>query len=337
MIQLKQSLKSTQIPEPISDRIYSLEGLTDEAALTISEEGLMGSIKKTQETFKEQLIGLLKGQESVQEYFVNKLIQMKETATKLDRSHTTKTTLSPIASVFYDPIKNNYRLPIERAITEDVKWIETIESVLESIDGALDANTRLYTNAPITQGKAAFATYWQDRARSKIQSAGLIMQRHKNLEHGLMNSYLAMAKGFNPTAQGDLLLSQSHPITLSAGGIHLPSQAKKQRSEPLTFSQRDCVQYFDRAIAFAKATQTNQKNYEYYWKKYNGYAYLDELIQFEEKAIRELGLMYIKKHISLFVPANVSLLKTMETVPKAFFKRNVSVLKTLIRFGETLF
>lgn len=330
--------------EEADDLIDALEHfLGDDEEVVSLESGLSDLFKERKESVKDKLQGLFKGSVSVQEGFTRVLKNKKESLKELPNEDVS-VSFTGVASYFYDPNKKQYRTDITRAVKDDVNFIDAVFDVLKGVDKGVDDNLRLLNGAPTPRGDKnervkKWRGYWEGSANAKIVSAGTVFLDNPISDLGLYNTRLKMASGFDPDKQNERLVSQTQHVKLASSKTKVQASAKRDIEDGLTLSKRDMDSFLDAALEFSDKTAEAVKLVERYGVRYHPRkgTVQKELVELESKMLEKISVSIYLSGIDVLLPANVSLITTMDTLPMQLVTRNLKLLRIFIRLSEQFF
>tara|TARA_B100000929_G_scaffold139782_1_gene110716 strand:+ start:2157 stop:3224 length:1068 start_codon:yes stop_codon:yes gene_type:complete len=333
----------TNILEEAEEIIEGLEHfLGDEE--DVSMEGRLGDLfKERKESIKDKLHSLFKGAEGVQSGFT-KILEDKRASLRNMGDEERELKLTSIAPYVYDSEKRRYRLDLQRAIRDDISFVEDLFKLMERADDGMKNNVSLLQRAPNTRGsddekKEAWRVYWEEKANPKVISAGTVFLKSNISEKGLYNTSPEMSSGFKSDKQGSSFTKQTQHIKLDTGKEKAPPSARREIEEGLTMSKRDMDSFLSAAIDFSSKTAEAVKLVEVYGERYHPRkgSVQKELIKAENEHLERIGFNAYVSGINTLIPANVSLITTMDKFPMQVVARNLKLLRVFVRFSEQFF
>lgn len=326
----------------IDDTLDALEHFIDDddETLTISEEGLMSDFFKNQtDDWGDQLETLFKGSKGVTEAVGKRIDALTRSARELKRGQAFKPKFSGIAPYLYDANRERYRFDLERAFSEDIKWINQTLIVIEALDQAIEKNIDLLDNAPIAKGKRAFESYWVDRSNAKVASAASVWDQANHTTFGLYASKLEMAKGYNPDLRGEDRVKQAKPMILTYGKPKVGDFAKRELEKEHELTQNEIIGYLRQCGELVDVSQTLYEKIQTFKKKYHPekgpiYQFYNS---FEQKALEQMEYTVVNNGLKVVGQGNLSLLKSVKGVPMKLMTRNLKLLRVMIRFSDQFF
>ena len=330
--------------EQIDLFIEALEHLIDDPEgdeqIAVSQEGLMSDFfKNKSDWFADQLEDLFKGAGGVQESISKRLDALARSARELDRDKTIKAKYTAIAPFFFDVEKKRYRFDLERALSDDGKWVSKALALLDGLDDGVETNLTLLDQAPLAKGPRAFESYWSDRANAKCVSAGHVFEQHALKEHTLFNTRFEMAKGYDADKRGNEYTKQGTPVVLLNEKPSVDRAAKRVLEQPFELTQKDISGYLRHCEQLSQFSQTLHTTIKEWQKKYHPIKgpVFQSMVSIENEGIKQMGLPAYASGISILGQANRSLLLSITKAPLRLLTRNLKLLRVMIRFSDQFF
>jgi hypothetical protein len=328
--------------ETIDEQLEALEHLTmfENDEQIVSTEGRISDFfNNKKDEIGDQLKAIIQGSGSVQQVIAKKIDILSRNARTLDRTQEFPLKYTPIAGYFYDVERQRYRFDLERALSDDVKWVKRAHALIGAIDEAIDHNLKLMGEAPILKGPQAWLHYWTDRANKQLLSAGRVFLNENLTTTSLYGSRFELPKQFNDQLIGELFTKQSAEIRFKYGKPKIASTAKRELEQEHTITQREISGYLRQCEQLAQLSAELYQTLVGFRKKYhpmNGTT-VRGYVALEVRALEHLNANVYLKPLDPLFKSNAYLLRSIMSAPTRLLTRHLKLLRVIIRASDQFF
>lgn len=319
---LEKTYDVDQVLDDLESHPYLLrvECLHDLEEDIISQENLIKKFGKgLMVDLKDSIDDLLKGSESVNKKYIDRLEELSKRAKDIEGKE--KHSISSLASMIYNNVEGDFQTDLSKLLKNDISFLEDTLKLIKEIDNANDENIKTFSKVLKAKDKKEYLKIVAKDVNPNLILAENVVKNTKVSETLLYNTVI--------DTTGDYIKLES------SGGSYSLKDKHNTNLKPY-MTGKDISDVLKQVIRIGEVTKdliSLMKDLEEKHHPRTGRV-AKEIISIEKQMIDKIGMVDFVAGLSLLIVINQKFYKTLDKFPRKLVARNIKVLKKFTSFGE---